>query len=335
MSVNFGEAIAQGIAQGVGEGYQNFYKDQQREQFAIRQADRSFKQFKKQQTFNMGLQNIAKQNEALGTWEQAAKLGPNELAYKAAVKMAEPLAKADKPEAIRGFLKNFSGMNKAELMVRAGYVKPDYSSVINNPDYQDSIPIGRIGNIESMPNMEQTFKYDPRLLQTKLKKEGEKVTAYTQKRDDTIRGIQSNAMNRFGARLSPEVANSIWQNRPDGQNVTMKGAKAVSYDQTLLDTLVGSGQVVKVGTQLKFVSELTDSERTKLGINPEVQGTPKGTQQASTLYTEPTTEEYITEQKQEKKDAAAKKLVRDVENRQGKLIKSYTTLDQLGNVISI
>lgn len=331
--VNWGEALAQGIAQGVGEGAQDYFKDQRRERMELRQMDKSFDMFKKQQRYQMGLQGIQAQNEALGSWEQAAKMNVGDLAYQAAVKMAEPLSKDDRAGFIRDTMKNFGGMSKAELLVRAGYSKPDYSQWIDNPEYQDAIPMSRVAGMEDMPDMTQVFKYDPRRWEQEQKKEQEKITDYMRKKQDTFNGIKSMSVVQFGATPSEELTNVIWQQRPGGVGVEMKGADAISYDQNLLTSLINSGQVVQVGTQLKLKGELTDADYKIIGGQPtaapqQPQGKP------GALYTEPTTEKYLGEQEQKEEMKVQRQAASKVEKDQGKTIKSYTSLNDLENSLA-
>lgn len=327
--MSFGEALALGVAKGVGEGFQDYYRDQRRERMSDRQMAKSFDMFKKQSQYSYGLQEIGKMNDSLGKWETAAKLDTNDLAFQAATKMASVYGKADRPKVIQGALKNFQGMSKAELLSRAGYNKPDYSNYIDNPDYQDAIPRSRIAGMADMPDMESTFQYDPRNYADLQKVQSEKMTDYMRKKADELSAIGSMSVVSFGAKPSEELSTMIWKNRPEGVNVAMKGAEAVSYDQNLLDSLITSGQAVKIGSQIKLRGELTEKDKTLLGIPDVTQQAPTG--DVATLYTEPTTKQYVEDKEDKAVQKQQRSMASKVEKDQGQSIKSYTALQDLGD----
>ncbi|AHK11876.1 hypothetical protein CHOED_016 [Vibrio phage CHOED] len=326
--MSFGEALATGLAQGLGEGVQDYYKDQRREKMEVRQLDRSFDMFKKQSQYSFALEGIGKQNEALGAWEDAAKLDTKTLAFQAATKMSAQFSKEDRPKFLRDSMKNLNGMSKAELLSRAGYNKPDYSQWIDNPEYQDAIPMSRVAGMGELPDASSVFKYDPRQFEEQHKVEGEKVTDYMRKKDDEFSAISSMSVINFGAKTSTELNNLIWKNRPSGVGVVMKGADAISYDKNLLDTLINTGQVVQVGPELKLVGELSDVERATFA--PQAPAAPQSTSGSpGALYTEPKTEEYLTNQEEKEALKVQRTESKAVEKNQGKTIKSYTSLDDL------
>lgn len=330
MAVNFGSAIARGLVKGLGEGYSTHLEEQRREKREARQLDNTFNMFKKQQQYSFGLQQIGKMNESLGTWETAAKMSTGDLAYQVATKMSSQFSKEDRPKFFRDAMKQLNGLSKAELLSRAGYNKPDYSAYIDNPDYQDAIPRGRIAGMADMPDMTETFKYDPRAYAQEQKAQGEKMTDYMRKKNDEFQSINSMGVMQFGKQLSDEVKNFIWKNRPEGMSVEMKGAEAISYDQNLLTSLVNSGQVVPVGSELKFVGELTPDEQTLFGVGEEAQPTPEEAPVVPTpLYTEPKTEAYLTEQEQKEHTKVQRQEAKNVEKNYGKTIKAYTSLGDL------
>lgn len=326
--MSMGEAIALGIAKGVGEGYTDYYKDQRRERMSDRQMQKSFDTFKKQSQYSYGLQEIGKQTDALGKWETAATMSTNDLAFQVASKIGSNYSKEDRPKVIQNTLKQLQGMTKAELLSRAGYNKPDYSQWIDNPDYQDAIPRSRIAGMADMPDMETTFKYDPRNYADFQKEQGEKVTDYMRKKTDELAAISSMSVVGFGAKPSTELATMIWKNRPEGTAVAMKGAEAVSYDQNLLNSLITNGQAVKVGSQIKLRGELTEKDKELLGI-PEV--TPvEAPADTSTLYTEPTTKQFVEDKEAKAVEKQQRTMTRDIEKKSGKTVKSYRDLEALG-----
>lgn len=329
---DFGEAIALGVAKGLGEGYQTHLAEQRRERASDRRMAKTFDMFKKQSQYSYGLQQIGKQTEALGAWESAAKMSTNDIAYKAAVKMSEPYSKADKPKVIQNTLKNFQGVSKADLLARLGYSKPDYSQWIDNPDYQDAIPRARLAGMDEMPDMEQTFKYDPRNYADVQKEEAAKKDKYDKDKKDTLTGINNMAVIGFGAKPSEELAITLWKGRPKGIAVEMKGADAISYDNNLLTSWLNSGQAVKVGAVIKLRSELTMKDKALLGISEEPLVTSQGTQSAATLYTEPTTEAYIEEKKvkgeAKEMDKAIQKIAKSLGTGKGTPLTTHTELQE-------
>lgn len=324
----FGDALAMGIVKGIGTGYSQHIQDQRRERMENRRMDKSFDMFKKQKQYSFGLEAIGKENESLGAWEEAAKLGVNDLAFKAATKMAGSFSKEDRPKIIRDSMKNFNGMSKAELLSRAGYNKPDYSQWIDNPDYQDAIPQSRIAGMKEMPGASDVFKYDPRAYEQEQAKVAEKLTDYQRKKKDEFNSINTMGVVSFGAGLSDDVKNYIWKNRPEGVTAQLKGSEVVSYDQNLLTSLVNEGQVVKVGNTMKFVGALEDREKEMLGIGAPT--APQEPTDVKPLYSEPETQQYLSEKEQKeataKMDSAIKSMGKDLGTGKGTPLTTHTEL---------
>lgn len=322
--MSMGEAIALGIAKGVGQGYQKHFDEQRRERMDLRRMDKSFDMFKKQAQYSYGLEQIGKQNEVLGQWETVAKQNVNDIALQGATKLSQQFAAKDRPAFVRRTMKNMQGMSKAEMLSKFGYNKPDYSQWINDPDYQDAIPMSRIAGMPDMPGADEVFKYDPRMVQQETAAKAEKVTDYMRKREDEFKTISTMGVVSFGGAPSDSVKNFIWKSRPEGVNVTMKGSEAVSYDQNLMTSLINSGQVVKIGNQLKFKNELTDGEMQTLGIDP---ATVTGEDVTPTpLYTEPQSAEYIEKQEGEKMQKAVKSMSKDLGTGKGTPLTTYSEL---------
>lgn len=327
MAVNFGSAIARGLVKGLGEGYSKHLEDQRRERLDAKRLNDTFNMFQKQIKFRMGMEDIQKQNEALGKWEEVAKLSPQEIVQRGLLKASEVFSPQDRPKFVRDGAKQLDGMEKSALMVHFGYVKPDYSQYVDKPEYQDAIPRKRLAGIADMPDMESTFKYDPRTYAEEQKKKGEKMTDYMRKKEDEFKAINSIGVMNFGKTLSDEVKNFIWKNRPEGVSVEMKGSEAVSYDQNLLTSLVNNGQVVPVGSELKFVGELTEDEQQLFGMGAAPQEAPQEAEAPAPLYTEPKTQEFIQKQEAEKVDKAVKQMSKDLGTGKGTPLTTYTELN--------
>lgn len=339
----FGEAIAQGIAKGIGDAGQQYYSDQRREKKDVRASARSFEDFKKQQDFsstqktlrdknmamyNTGLTDITAKNTAKTAWETAAKLSPSDLAYQIATQQSSQFSKEARPAFFRDTMKRLNGMSKTVLMAKAGHVLPDYSMYVDKPEYADAIPSANVGGIDALPDASATFKYDPKTYAAVQKKQGEKMSAYMEKRQDEFKAIDSMGMVTYGATMDDSVKNLIWKNRPEGKGVEMQGAEAVSYDQTYVNALIKTGKVVQVGTQLRIAKEVemedaAVAQRTST-TTPE---TPDGSTGA--LYTEPRAEELLATKKAKEDKAIQVASVKRVEDKQGKAIKSYTNLGEL------
>lgn len=339
---NIGTAIAQGIAQGVGQGANKYYDDQRRTKRSKQDMANAFTTFKQQQdysnsqrvereknmaVYSTNLSSIDNKNKATETWKANAQLSPSDLAFQIATKQSSHFAKGDRPKFFRDTMKRLNGMSKTELMAKAGYVLPDYSEFIDKPEYHDAIPIPTIGDSPNLPAASATFKYDPRVLAGVQQQKAEKVSAYMEKRNDEYKAIDSMGMVTYGATMDESVKNLIWKNRPEGKGVEMQGAEAVSYDQTFVNALIKAGKVIQVGTQLRLTKEVEIedkalSQRTKSFI-PTSEG------DTASLYTEPKAQEQITRKLEKEQVATKKAAVKRVEDKQGKVIKSYESLDTL------
>lgn len=334
----FAEALATGLAQGLGEGFQQHFADQRREKFELKRMDKSFDMFKKQQIYSFGLQEIGKQNEALGAWEDAAKLSVNDLAFQAATKVAEPFSKGDRPQIVRDTLKNFQGMSKAELLSRAGYNKPDYSAYIDNPDYQDAIPQARIAGMADMPTMSETFQYDPRTLEKALTQAGEKMTDFDKKVKMGKQLIANRVQSVTGYRLSEDVIADLYGDGSQLQTET-KGALNIDPALTRFDQLKNK-VYFPVGGEIKLRSEMDKDDWAQWQAEQTGQVGPQPTEEeemdipapigaGSATYETPETAEYLAKEEEKAQMKAQQAAAKRVGEKHGKLIASYGALDEL------
>lgn len=334
---NIGTAIAQGIATGIGQAGQQYYADQRREKRDIRQMARGFENFKKQQDysdtlrtererrqalFQSGVTDITSKKQADSEWRAAAQLSPSDLAYQIATKQSSQFSKEQRPAFFRDTIKRLNGMSKVELMTKAGYTLSDYSEYADKPEYADAIPTPKVGGMEAMPDASSVFKYDPKTYEALQKQQGEKMSAFMEKRKTALSGIKDSITLSFGIQPSPEAQALILDGRPSGQNVVMEGANAISYDDNYTRSLIETGKLVPykgqlVPATLAAIDEGVQERQAGLTMPPE------------TLYEEPQAAAQIQKEETEKVEMAKKAAVKRVEDKQNKVIKSYQSLNEL------
>lgn len=308
MAMNFGEALAQGIVKGLGTGGQQYFADMRRKRLEREQMDNAFDAFTKQKVFAQQLGMIEEQRKNQQEWERAAKLQPEQLAYEISMNMSKDLAPTDRPVFIRDSLKRMSGMKMPALLSYGGYSQADYTPWASDPAYKDAIPqANTIGSDEPDDSMERMYQYKSEAWNTIQAQQTEKVTAYTQKRDDDLLAINSVAAVNYGSKLSPDAAKTIWK-MAGGADGTMQGAQLTSASTGLMQTWLQKGVLVDTGSEIVLRSELEQEP----AVQPDVdqQATQQAQPQAQPLispelYEDPAKASQIAE----KKEMAAQKQI--------------------------
>lgn len=323
MAVDYGAAFAQGLAQGVGEGIQDYYKDQRRERADNRRMAKSFDMYRKNAQLSFGLQEVAKKNAQLDEWEKAAKLSADDLAFQVANKVAEPYSKEDRPQVFRDTYKNLNNMPHPELMVRAGYVRPDYSDYIDNPDYQDVIPTSRIAGISELPNAAQVFKYDQRKYESTIKKAGDKLTDYDKKVATAKQGLRSMTPAAFnGAILSEKGADVLYSLLgSSGFDVQQQGGDIANSAIPILN-----GQLMSPdGSLVLHGNTIIPRE----GLPEETEITPLVEPASPIVGTDTAKTAYLAEQEEKEDKKVRYQAAQHISDKYGNDFASYETLQEL------
>lgn len=312
MAMNFGEAFAQGLVKGIGNAGQQYVADMRRKRLEQQQTENAFDAFRKQKIFSQQVDLISQQTQSDQAWQQMAAQDSSQIAHSIAMKMSETLAPTDRPLFIRDTLKRMGGMSKTELLAYGGYSRADYTPWQNDPAYKDAIPKAYLtGSDEPDASMQEVYKYDSNEWQTVQAQQQEKVTAYTQKRDDDLLAINSVAAVNYGSKLSPDAAKTVWK-MAGGADGTMQGAQLTSASTGLMQQWLQKGVLVDTGSQIVLRSELEQAPMTQ-EMQQEPQQAPAAKPLISPeLYEDPAKAQQIAEKKelkaQEQVDTDAKSI---------------------------
>lgn len=341
-----GSAFAQGLLMGAGDAGQKYFEDMRRERFDNRKLEKTFQMFKKQTDYSTAVQSekekgvamykanltdITTKNTQREEWERVSKMDVGDIVYENALKASEKFAKADRPAFVRDYMKRRSGIDKVTAMNDRGLTLPDYSQYKGKDEYKDAIPTAYLAGVPELPDADSLFTFDPEAGYLKeLGEQAEKLTDAQRERKYNLQTIKDATLLNFQAEPSDRLAAYILGKRGKEGDTVLKGADVISMDNTRIASMIKSRQAFTVGGELKLKSELNDEERELLGLptqpSPDTQPTPT---YSGKEFTEPTTEAYLTEQKEMKARKEELKMAKDVGDKYGKLIGSYGALEEL------